>query len=113
MDNVKKHSVEGLTAYYLKKGRNWWVETEGKKIRFSSIEDMTDEFPQLLKVEALQASVTRRKIGHGKPVEIIHAETAVLTKDVKCYYCSGSGIAGVLPCSNCDGSGKVTVTAEL
>ena len=62
MPTVKKHSIHGLTAYYLKKGRNWWVETEGDKKCFKSIEDMVDAYLELLEIEAIKTTFERRKL---------------------------------------------------
>lgn len=117
MTTVKKHFINGLTSYYLKKGRNWWVESaEGKK-SFDSIEAMVEKHPVLLDIEAIRLSIERRAYSRsGDKSEVVLAnlpEEKILEKKIKCYYCHGTGIAGALPCSNCDGTGTVRVTAKL
>ena len=117
MPTVKKHSTHGLTAYYLKKGRNWWVETQGDKKCFKSIEDMVDAYLELLEIEAIKTTFERRKF--SREFNVGKVEIASITEDkyieseTECYYCNGTGMAGGLPCSNCNGTGIVKVFAKL
>ncbi len=114
---VKKHHVSDLTAYFLKKGRKWWVESEVNKECFNSIEEMVAKHPVLLEIEAIKNSVDRRRLSReGDPVKVElvpFTEEKLIESEIDCYYCNGSGIAGALPCSNCDGTGTVKVTAKL
>lgn len=116
MNGIKKHAIQGLTAYYLKKGRNWWVESAGGKAKFNSIEDMVAQYPILLDIEPIKNSVERREFSNKTKDRVQLAEhTAdhIEERITECYYCAGHGTAGVLPCPNCDGSGKIRVTAVL
>ena len=117
MSKVKKHIISGLTVYYLKKGRNWWVESSGGKDSFNSIEAMVEKHPVLLDIEAIKNSVDRRRLSReGDPTKVEpmpFTEEKLIESVSDCYYCNGSGIAGALPCSNCDGTGTVKVTAKL
>jgi len=117
MKEVKKHVIDGLTTYYLKKGRNWWVESEANKESFNSIEEMVEKHPLLLDIEAIRSSVERRAFSRsGDKSEVVLAslpDEDIIEKKVKCYYCNGTGLAGALPCSNCTGTGQVTVHAKL
>ncbi len=117
MREVKKHVIDGLTAYYLKRGRNWWVESAAEKESFDSIEAMVEKHPVLLDIEAIRLSVERRAFSRtaDKPEVVLASlpEENIIEKKVKCYYCNGTGLAGALPCSNCNGTGQVTVHAKL
>jgi RecJ-like exonuclease len=117
MTEVKKHFIDGLTAYYLKKGRNWWVESGENKESFDSIEAMVEKYPSFLDIEPIKLSVDRRAFSRtGDKPEVKLAslpKESIIEKKVECYYCNGTGIAGVLPCSNCNGTGSVNVTAKL
>jgi len=74
MTTVKKHFINGLTAYYLKRGRNWWVESAGGKESFDSIEAMVQKHPLLLDIEAISLSVERRAFSRsGDKSEVVLA----------------------------------------
>ncbi len=113
MSTIKKHVIGGLTAYYLKQGRNWWVESEHGKERFKSIEEMVERYPVLMEVEAIKKSIDRRQFftTEGKPAST--PEDQLITSETKCYYCEGTGVAGALPCPNCNGEGLVRVSSRL
>lgn len=116
MTQPKTHHISGLTAYYTKKGRLWWVEKEGGQETFKSIEDMVEKYPDLLNVEPIKMSVERRALARTKvtPVTLQEAEKSpdILTKTVTCYYCSGNGEVAFMPCPNCGGSGKIHISTR-
>lgn len=113
MEKVVKHNYEGLTTYYTKKGRKWWVESQQGKRSFSSIEAMVKEYPALKSIPAIEHNLTRRAAEKADYEERVVRKPSyeVVKKKVDCYYCEGTGKAYGLPCTNCDGQGFVELTA--
>lgn len=116
MKQPKTHRVGTLTAYYTKKGRTWWVEQGDKREAFKSIEEMVDKYPKLLKAEPIKMSVERRAFSKtGITPVALHVAGKTddfLTKIVTCYYCGGSGTVAFMPCPNCGGIGRITLTTR-
>jgi len=118
MTAVKVHTMRGLKAYYLKRGRNWIVEENDQKNVFDCLESMIESYPDLLEVPAILMSSERRKQPKFRPVktenkalsrrQVMNVRTEKL---VSCYYCSGKGdlFQGV-PCPNCHGKKDILVT---
>ncbi len=78
---------------------------------------MVEKHPVLLDLEAISLSVERRVFSrNGDKKDVVPTslpQEDIIEKKVKCYYCNGNGLAGGLPCSNCSGTGQVTVHAKL
>ena len=115
---MKIHVLRDLTAYYLKKGRQWVVKVKGKENCFESFERMVEAYPELLELPVMQVAKERRGREKFKPVRIDRSENAPqrpvdarTEKIVSCYYCSGNGelFLGVV-CPNCHGKREILVT---
>lgn len=114
MAELKVHTINDKKAYYARFGRKWVVEISGKQEQFASIEAMVEKYPDLLKVNAIQLSIEKRKTARSEvlPPPVVR-KSEVHTKSVSCYYCSGSGeIVGAVPCPNCKGKGSYIVSTR-
>lgn len=117
IDEPKKHCIEGLTAYYSRQVQKWCVEVGDEKHCYDSIELMVGAYPRLKGILSIRSTLLRRKV-ERKEYEAPDQkkrkkEDVIIVVEEECYYCSGSGIAGYLPCDNCGGEGTVKLTNRL
>ena len=113
----KIHEVDNLIAYYNRDGRKWWVEEGENKSSFETVELMVAAYPNLEAVRSIRQNMIRREVERKEPAppvkELVHSGKKKIEAIEECYYCSGSGMAGFMPCDNCDGKGSVKISNWL
>ena len=114
MRKDKVHVYGGIKTYYTKSGKKWIVEDGDKKVVFDDITSLTDKYPLLKAIPAVQRAISRKAFADKEvPLNPNKDHFRVISKVVICYYCSGKGeLESGIPCTNCNGKGKFEVSTR-
>lgn len=115
--NSKTHKIDNLEARYIISKRKWSLKEGNKEMYFNNVIEMVKAYPKLEEIKYITYLLRAKKYEKESSTKAWQPQLKlpgeILEKEVDCYYCSGRGKDDFgIKCKNCNGSGKIILTAR-